>query len=111
MPREVVAQVVAAEPGARSRALLPLLYFGGLRVSEATGLRWRDVQAREVTPYAFPRNSSAQSAHARAYVHHHQSCRPPIDAARRVAADALPTQPRPQRSATVSPSESRSQES
>ena len=45
--REVVAQVIGGQTGARNRALLGLLYFGGLRVSEACGLRWRDVQLRE----------------------------------------------------------------
>ncbi len=47
VPRETVAAVIALEPHARNAALLRLLYFGGLRESEACGLRWRDVQARE----------------------------------------------------------------
>jgi site-specific recombinase XerD len=35
------------EPSPRNRALLTLLYGAGLRVSEATGLRWRDLEPRE----------------------------------------------------------------
>lgn len=46
-PRETIAAVIAGEPAPRNRALLGLLYFGGLRVSEASGLHWRDVQARD----------------------------------------------------------------
>lgn len=45
--REAVAQLLAAEGEPRNRVLLRLLYVGGLRVSEACGLRWRDVSARE----------------------------------------------------------------
>jgi len=45
--REVVAQVLASEATPRNRALLRLLYAGGLRISEAVGLLWRDVVARD----------------------------------------------------------------
>lgn len=41
-----VDRLISAEPDPRNRVLLALLYLGGLRVSEATGLRWRDVQQR-----------------------------------------------------------------
>jgi len=44
---DTVRRLIAAEPDARNRALLRVLYFGGLRVSEVGGLRWRDVQARK----------------------------------------------------------------
>ncbi len=41
-----VAAIVAAETNPRNRALLRVLYYGGLRVAEACGLRWRDVAPR-----------------------------------------------------------------
>ena len=47
VPRETVAEIVAAETEPRNRALLRLLYVGGLRISEASGLHWRDVVERE----------------------------------------------------------------
>jgi integrase/recombinase XerD len=47
VPQETVAAILAGETNARNRTLLRLLYFGGLRVSEACGLRWCDVQARD----------------------------------------------------------------
>jgi site-specific recombinase XerD len=39
--------MLALEPNARNRALLTLLYGGGLRISEVTGLRWRDLAERD----------------------------------------------------------------
>jgi len=47
VPRETVLAVLAGEKRPRNRALLGLLYVGGLRVSEACSLRWRDVQVRD----------------------------------------------------------------
>jgi integrase/recombinase XerD len=38
--------MIALEPDKRNRVLLAVLYAAGLRVSEACGLRWRDLQAR-----------------------------------------------------------------
>lgn len=38
-----VALLIRAAPTARDRLLLEVGYFGGLRVSELTGIRWRDV--------------------------------------------------------------------
>jgi len=49
LSREVVAQVIGGEADARNRTLLRVLYYGGLRVSEACGLCWRDVQGRDGT--------------------------------------------------------------
>jgi len=50
-----VQRLLAAEGGPRDRILLNLLYFAGLRVSEACGLRWRNLHARgdagQVTVY------------------------------------------------------------
>ncbi|WP_336491143.1 tyrosine-type recombinase/integrase [Methylobacterium nigriterrae] len=42
-----LVRALALEPNPRNRALLTLLYGAGLRVSEACGLRWRDLVARE----------------------------------------------------------------
>jgi integrase/recombinase XerD len=42
-----VHRMMVLEPAARNHALIRLLYYSGVRVSEATGLRWRDVQERE----------------------------------------------------------------
>ena len=38
--------MIALEPDERNRVLLAVLYAAGLRVSEACGLRWRNLQAR-----------------------------------------------------------------
>jgi len=47
--------MIRLEPNARNRALLMLLYGAGLRISEVTGLRWRDLVehagAGQVTVY------------------------------------------------------------
>src|SRR3954466_10289350 len=42
-----VHRMLALEPSPRNRALLTLLYGGGLRISEVTGLRWRDLTERD----------------------------------------------------------------
>src|SRR3954447_16088580 len=42
-----VHRMLALEPSPRNRALLTLLYGGGLRISEVTGLRWRDLAERD----------------------------------------------------------------
>jgi integrase/recombinase XerD len=38
--------MIELEPDERNRVLLSVLYAAGLRVSEACGLRWRNLQAR-----------------------------------------------------------------
>ena len=38
--------MIALEPSRRNRLILKTLYYGGFRVSELCGLRWRDLQAR-----------------------------------------------------------------
>ena len=47
LDREAVLRLIDREPDARNRALLRLLYAGGLRVSEACALRWRDLRPRD----------------------------------------------------------------
>ncbi len=42
-----VHRLLALEPDPRNRALLTVLYIGGVRISEAAGLRWRDAQPRD----------------------------------------------------------------
>ncbi len=44
---DAVLHMLALERQARNKALLRLLYLGGLRISEACGLRGRDLQARD----------------------------------------------------------------
>ncbi|HUA57702.1 MAG TPA: tyrosine-type recombinase/integrase [Verrucomicrobiae bacterium] len=46
LPEEDLQRVLAVEMGPRDRVLLQLLYTAGLRVSEACGLRWRNLSAR-----------------------------------------------------------------
>jgi integrase/recombinase XerD len=46
IPQEDVRRMIALEPDERNRVLLAVLYAAGLRVSEACGLRWRNLQAR-----------------------------------------------------------------
>jgi integrase/recombinase XerD len=46
IPQEEVRRMIALEPDGRNRVLLAVLYAAGLRVSEACGLRWRNLQAR-----------------------------------------------------------------
>src|SRR5947207_1109788 len=41
-----VHSMIALEPSQRNRLILKTLYYGGFRVSELCGLRWRDLQAR-----------------------------------------------------------------
>lgn len=57
LPETQVHLLLALEPHPRNRILLWLMYAAGLRVSEACGLKWREVQEREegagqITVYA-----------------------------------------------------------
>ena len=47
MPEADALRLVALEPNARNRALLTVLYGGGLRISEVCGLSWRDLAERD----------------------------------------------------------------
>jgi len=47
LDERAVSEMVYGEPKSRNRALLRLLYFGGLRISEVCGLRVRDLQPRD----------------------------------------------------------------
>ncbi len=42
-----VLMMIDAEPQPRNRAILKLLYYGGLRVSELCALKWRNIQVRD----------------------------------------------------------------
>ena len=44
--QEDVRRMIDLEPDRRNRVLLSVLYAAGLRVSEACGLRWRNLQVR-----------------------------------------------------------------
>ena len=46
LPEEDVRRVLAAETDPRDKTLLNLIYIAGVRVSEATQLRWRNLQSR-----------------------------------------------------------------
>jgi site-specific recombinase XerD len=46
IPQEDVRGMIELEPDQRNRVLLAILYAAGLRVSEACGLRWRNLQPR-----------------------------------------------------------------
>lgn len=46
LPEGDVIRMLELEPKPRNRAILRVLYGGGLRISELCGLRWRDLSAR-----------------------------------------------------------------
>lgn len=47
LPKEAVQRMLAVTTGERDQAVLRLLYGGGLRASEVTGLAWADFDPRE----------------------------------------------------------------
>ena len=47
LPETIVQLMISLETNVRDKALLKLLYVGGLRVSEVSSLTWRSLQARE----------------------------------------------------------------
>lgn len=47
LSEQEVKMMIALETNKRNRAILQLLYFAGLRVSELCQLRWKDLQQRE----------------------------------------------------------------
>lgn len=47
MTEAEVHRLLALEPDVRNRALLGLIYCAGLRIAEACGLAWRDLQPRD----------------------------------------------------------------
>ena len=49
MSEDDIKRLLSAEAGQRDGVLLRLLYAAGLRLSEACGLRWRNL-CREVMP-------------------------------------------------------------
>jgi integrase/recombinase XerD len=42
-----VQMMIALEPNERNQAILKLLYYGALRVSELVALKWRDMVERQ----------------------------------------------------------------
>ncbi|TCO07522.1 tyrosine-type recombinase/integrase [Camelimonas lactis] len=47
LPEADVIRMLELEANPRNRAILKVLYGGGLRISEACGLRWRDLSPRD----------------------------------------------------------------
>jgi site-specific recombinase XerD len=47
LPEAGMLRMIALEATPRNRALLTLIYGGGLRIAEACGLRWRDLSERD----------------------------------------------------------------
>lgn len=47
LTEDEVKGMIRAAPSPRNRAIIRLLYSGGLRVSELCGLKWRDLKCRE----------------------------------------------------------------
>lgn len=51
LPEADVHAIIALESNPRNKALLSVLYYGALRVSEVTGLCWKDVRNGVLTVY------------------------------------------------------------
>lgn len=43
LPHEEILRMIRLEPSDRNRAVLTVMYYAGIRISEVTHLRWRDI--------------------------------------------------------------------
>ncbi len=65
LPEDAVQRMLHTSASPRNRAILRLLYGGGLRVSELVYLKWRDLQERDDGGQVPPSSRSCRSRHLR----------------------------------------------